>query len=75
MIKINNGFYIKCSIHLLLKQDRNERVMNLKYQIAPTFKGGTFISYDPGSVHCRFVQIFDKDLKCLIYLGYWRTKH
>ena len=22
-IKINNGFYIKCSIHLLLKQDRN----------------------------------------------------
>ena len=45
MIKINNGFYIKCSIHLLLKQDRNERVMNLKYQIAPTFKGGTFISY------------------------------
>ena len=23
MIKINNRFYIKCSIHLLLKQDRN----------------------------------------------------
>ena len=54
--------------------------MNLKYQITPTFKGGTFISYavvqclsllhsfakysqNPGSVHCRFVQIFDKDLK------------
>ena len=32
-------------------------------------------SQNPGSVHCRFVQIFDKDLKCLIYLGYWRTKH
>ena len=26
-------------------------------------------------LHCWFVQIFDKDLKCLIYLGYWRTKH
>ena len=26
-------------------------------------------------MHCRFVQIFDKDLKCLIYLGYWRKKH
>ena len=23
MIKINNGFYIKCSIHLPLKEDRN----------------------------------------------------
>ena len=23
MIKIDNGFYIKCSIHLLLKQDHN----------------------------------------------------
>ena len=49
--------------------------MNLKYQITPTFKGGTEISYtvvqslsllhsfaiysqNPGSVHCRFVQIF-----------------
>ena len=26
-------------------------------------------------MHCRFVQIFDKDLKCLIYLGCCRTKH
>ena len=26
-------------------------------------------------MHCRFVQIFDKDLKSLIYLGYWRTKY
>ena len=66
--------------------------MNLKYEITPTFKRGTFINYagvqclsllqsfaklsqDPGSVHCRFVQIFGKDLKCLIFLGYWRTKH
>ena len=32
-------------------------------------------SQNPGSVHCRFVQMFYKDLKCLIYLGYWRTKH
>ena len=31
-------------------------------------------SQNPGSVHCRFVQIFDKDLKCLIDLGYWGTK-
>ena len=27
------------------------------------------------SVHYRFVQVFDKDLKRLIYLDYWRTKH
>ena len=26
-------------------------------------------------MHFRFVQVFDKDLKCLIYLGYWRRKH
>ena len=26
-------------------------------------------------MHCGFVQVFDKDLKRLIYLGYWRTKH
>ena len=25
--------------------------------------------------HCQWVQIFDKDLKRLIYLGYWGTKH
>ena len=25
-------------------------------------------------MHCRFVQMFDKDLKRLIYLRYWRTK-
>ena len=60
--------------------------MNLKYETAPTFKGGTFISYgvvqcssllhnfaketqNPGSMHCEFLQIFDKDLKCFIYLG------
>ena len=30
---------------------------------------------NPGSVHCRFEQIFDKDLKHLIYLGYWIMKH
>ena len=56
-------------------------VLNLKYQITPTFKGRTFISYavvqclsllhsfakwslNPGSVHCRFVHIFNKDKKC-----------
>ena len=27
---------------------------------------------NPGSVHCQFVKSFDKDLKRLIYLGYWR---
>ena len=32
-------------------------------------------SQNPGSVHYQFVQIFDEHLKCLIYLGYWRTKH
>ena len=26
-------------------------------------------------MHCRFVQIFDKYLKRLICLGYWRTRH
>ena len=32
-------------------------------------------SQKPGSMHCRFMQILDKDLKCLICLGCWRTKH
>ena len=26
-------------------------------------------------MHCPWVQLFDKDLNCLIYLGYWSTKH
>ena len=30
---------------------------------------------EPRFLHCWFVQIFDKDPMCLIYLGYWRTKH
>ena len=41
---------------------KQELVLNILWVIA-------------GSVHYRFVQIFDKDLKCLIYLGYWKTKH
>ena len=66
--------------------------MKLKYQITPTFEGGTFISYavvqclsllhsfakesqNPGSMHCQFVQIFDMDLSCLIYLGYWGERN
>ena len=32
-------------------------------------------SPNPGSAHCRCLQIFDKRLKRLIYLGYWRRKH
>ena len=35
----------------------------------------TKLSQDPDSGHCRLVKFFDKDLKCLISLGYWRTKH
>ena len=30
---------------------------------------------NPGYSHCQFVQNFDKELKLLIYFGYWRTKH
>ena len=30
---------------------------------------------NPGSVHCRFAQSFDKYLKCVTSLGYWRMKH
>ena len=32
-------------------------------------------SQNPGSMHCRFVQIFDIDLSCLIYLGYWGERN
>ena len=31
-------------------------------------------SLDSGCAHCRWVQIFDKGIKRLIYLGYWKTK-
>ena len=26
-------------------------------------------------MNCRWVQIFDEDLKHLVYSDYWRTKH
>ena len=30
-------------------------------------------SLNSGSAHCRWVQISDKILNCLIYLNYWKT--
>ena len=33
-----------------------------------------FCLIKPELTHCPRVQIFDKDLNCLIYLGYWSKK-
>ena len=35
----------------------------------------TALLIKPEPTHCRWVQVFDKDLKRLIYLGYWSRKH
>ena len=34
-----------------------------------------FYLIKPELTHCPWVQIFDKDLNRLIYLGYWSKKH
>ena len=84
MIKINNGFYIERSIHLQLTCCEPQITPTFKggtfvsyavLQCLSLLHSFAKYSQNPGSAHCRFVQIFDKGLKCLIYLGCWGMKH
>ena len=58
--------------HLLLKEEQLVSVNGISYamvQCLSLLHSFAKYSKNPGSVHCRFVQIFDKELRRLIYLG------
>ena len=59
--------------HLLLKEELLSVIMWCSVYLYYTALLNE--AQNPSSVHCWFAQIFDKVLKCLIYLGYWRTKY
>ena len=50
-------------------------IIGAMVQYLSLLHSSTKYSSNAGSAHCQWLQIFDKDLKRLIYLGYWKTKN